>query len=87
MAERVLRAELGNTKCTGSRLATGSHAVMAVGYDDAARHFIILNSWGDKFGDKGYFYMPYDFIVDPKNCHDFWKIEFAERQYHDQRYS
>ena len=54
----------------------GRHAVIAVGYDNAARHFIILNSWGDTFGDKGYFYMPYEFIVDPHKCHDFWKITF-----------
>ena len=63
----------------------GRHAVMAVGYDDVARHFIILNSWGDSFGDKGYFYMPYDFIVDPQKCYDFWKITFAERQCRDKQ--
>ena len=57
----------------------GSHAVMAVGYNDNARQFIILNSWGDKWGDKGYFYMPYDFIQHPKYCFDFWKITFAQQ--------
>ena len=55
----------------------GRHAVMAVGYDDTAKHFIILNSWGIKFGDKGYFYMPYDFIVDPHKAFDFWKITYS----------
>jgi C1A family cysteine protease len=41
---------------------TGGHAVCAVGYDDQQRVVIIRNSWGTKSGDKGYYYMPYDFI-------------------------
>ena len=60
-----------------SREPIGRHAVTAVGYDDNKKCLIILNSWGDGWGDKGYFYMPYDFIVDSKMCYDFWKISFA----------
>ncbi|HLN28193.1 MAG TPA: C1 family peptidase [Gemmataceae bacterium] len=37
----------------------GGHAVLAVGYDDDERVFICRNSWGDAWGDAGYFYMPY----------------------------
>lgn len=37
-------------------------AVVAVGYDDTKECMIILNSWGEHWGDNGYFYMPYDFI-------------------------
>ena len=55
----------------------GRHAVMAVGYDDRRRRVIILNSWGSGWGEGGYFYMPYDFITDSNECHDFWKISFA----------
>jgi C1A family cysteine protease len=36
---------------------------------------ICRNSWGTGWGDEGYFYMPYDFIVDPKQCSDFWSIQ------------
>ena len=36
-----------------------SHCVLAVGYDKAKAHFLILNSWGSDFGDNGYFWMPY----------------------------
>ena len=53
----------------------GGHAVMAVGYNDDDRCFIIRNSWGIEWGDKGYFYMPYDFITSKKLCSDFWVIE------------
>ncbi len=55
----------------------GRHAVVAVGYNDAMECIIVLNSWGRDWGDKGYFYMPYAFITDPKMCSDFWKITFA----------
>ena len=58
-----------------------AHAVVAVGYDDRSRYFTILNSWGENWADKGYFYMPYDFISDPSWCFSFWKITWAkERQ-------
>ena len=41
----------------------GGHAVCAVGFDDNKQVFIVRNSWGDSWGDKGYFYMPYAFII------------------------
>lgn len=53
----------------------GGHAVMAVGYDDAKKHFIVRNSWGTEWGDDGYFYMPYDFIQDSDYCSDFWTVK------------
>lgn len=42
--------------------AEGGHAILAVGYDNARRHFIIRNSWGAEWGDKGYGYLPYDYF-------------------------
>lgn len=53
----------------------GGHAVLAVGYDDGAKVLIIRNSWGDEWGDKGYFYMPYEYIENPSLAHDFWVIK------------
>ncbi len=41
----------------------GGHAVLAVGFDDRTRMVIVRNSWGTSWGDKGYFYMPYDMFV------------------------
>jgi C1A family cysteine protease len=52
----------------------GGHAVLAVGYDDTAKSLIVRNSWGEKFGDKGYFYMPYEFVTE-ENTADFWTAE------------
>ncbi|MDD2716476.1 MAG: C1 family peptidase [Candidatus Wallbacteria bacterium] len=33
---------------------TPNHAILAVGWDDAAGYWIIKNSWGEEWGDKGY---------------------------------
>jgi len=52
----------------------GGHAVCAVGFDDNRCVFIIRNSWGDSWGDKGYFYMPYAFITNTSQCSDFWTV-------------
>lgn len=37
----------------------GGHAVDVVGYDDKDQVLIIKNSWGDTWGDRGYFKLPY----------------------------
>jgi C1A family cysteine protease len=52
----------------------GGHAIMAVGYNDKTKMFKIRNSWGSGWGDKGYFYMPYDFITNANYTDDFWTI-------------
>lgn len=52
----------------------GGHAVMAVGYDDDRKVFIIRNSWGQDWGDEGYFYMPYKYIENQDLAADFWTV-------------
>lgn len=54
--------------------ALGGHAICAVGYDDDMECFIIRNSWGEDWGIKGYFYMPYQFIENSDYCNDFWTV-------------
>lgn len=55
----------------------GGHCVMAVGYDDAQSTFIVRNSWGPDWADKGYFYMPYAYMTDSNLCDDFWTIRLV----------
>jgi hypothetical protein len=43
----------------GSRYG-GGHAMAIVGYDDIEEHFIIRNSWGKSWGDRGYCYFKYE---------------------------
>jgi len=56
----------------------GGHAVLAVGYDDAAQRFLVRNSWGDKWGKKGYCLMPYAYFTTPGLASDFWTIRMVE---------
>ncbi|CAF1176105.1 unnamed protein product [Rotaria magnacalcarata] len=57
-----------------SRAEHGRHALLAVGYSDQSKAFIVRNSWGENWGDKGYCYIPYDYITNPKLCFDPWVI-------------
>ncbi|MFL9482614.1 C1 family peptidase [Chitinophagaceae bacterium LWZ2-11] len=61
-----------------SEKVVGGHAVVAVGYDDAAKTFIIRNSWGNDWGQKGYFTIPYNYLLDGNLSDDFWTIRLIE---------
>ncbi len=52
----------------------GGHVVVACGYDNRRRRFIVRNSWGKKWGLGGYFTIPYDYLLDSRLSHDFWTI-------------
>ena len=54
----------------------GGHAVFCVGYVDTSKApgggwLIIKNSWGAGWGDKGFFYLPYEYVT-PANVGDMW---------------
>jgi len=38
----------------------GGHAIAIVGWNDADKAWIVRNSWGDDFGEKGYFRIAWD---------------------------
>ena len=52
----------------------GGHAIVIVGYDEEKRLFTFRNSWGEDWGDKGYGYLPYDYVCDKDLASDFWVI-------------
>jgi C1A family cysteine protease len=70
--------------CPGEKAVWG-HAVVAVGYDDkkAIRNtecdrattgaLLIRNSWGRTWGEKGYGWVPYDYVLS-KLAVDFWSL-------------
>lgn len=55
----------------------GGHAVLMIGYDDASSQFLVRNSWGPFWGDKGYFYLPYAYVLSTGLAADFWSVTFA----------
>jgi C1A family cysteine protease len=56
----------------------GGHAVLAVGYDDKNQWFLVRNSWGENWGLKGYFTIPYQYLLEPNLSDDFWTIRIVE---------
>jgi C1A family cysteine protease len=71
-------AKTGNVPMPKPReKVVGGHAVLAVGYDDDERVFICRNSWADSWGDAGYFYMPYAYLLDDNYSDDFWTVRLV----------
>ncbi len=56
----------------------GGHAVVCVGYDDSTREFIVRNSYGDGWGQKGYFMMPYSYLTSQRLASDLWTIRSVQ---------
>jgi C1A family cysteine protease len=52
----------------------GGHAVMAVGYNETQQRFIVRNSWGIAWGQKGYFTIPFAYLENSNLSSDFWMI-------------
>jgi len=50
----------------------GGHAVLAVGYNQKEKCFLVRNSWGTSWGKQGYFTMPYEYLE--TLAADFWTI-------------
>lgn len=71
--------------CKGEKIL-GGHAIAAVGYDDKMKiknanpcgvqstgALLIRNSWGTGWGDGGYGWLPYDYVLKGL-AEDFWSI-------------
>lgn len=56
----------------------GGHAIACVGYDDTKNSFLMRNSWGPDWGLGGYFYLPYQYIIDQNLGSDFWTIRSVD---------
>jgi C1A family cysteine protease len=68
-------AQTGNVTLPQSGEAVvGGRCVLVVGYDDEDGLFICRNSWGSNWGDAGYFYMPYAYLLDDNPARDFWTV-------------
>ena len=52
----------------------GGHAVVIISYDDVSGSFGVLNSHGSDFADNGYFYLPYEYALNPELAFEFYVI-------------
>jgi C1A family cysteine protease len=88
--DSIYDAETGKIPypCSGEKVA-GGHAVVAVGYDDSVvienpkcgktskGALLIRNSWGTSWGDGGYGWMPYDYVLKGLAA-DWWTLVKAD---------
>lgn len=66
-------AASGIVKMPGKKERTlGGHAVMAAGFDQGSKRFLVRNSWGADWGMGGYFTIPYQYLEELAD--DFWTI-------------
>lgn len=52
----------------------GGHCMVIVGHDDAAKTYLVRNSWGWRWGDGGHFRMPYAYLND-RIAGDGWVVD------------
>ncbi|MFH0855078.1 MAG: C1 family peptidase [Candidatus Omnitrophota bacterium] len=67
----VKRTGIANMPEKGERVL-GGHAVMAVGYNQKEKRFLVRNSWGKQWGKGGYFTLPFEYLE--TLAADFWTI-------------
>lgn len=52
----------------------GRHAVLLCGYDLDSRTFWVQNCWGARWGDRGFFQIPFEYVLDAGKCWDLWVL-------------
>lgn len=53
----------------------GGHAVLIVGYDLDRCLFLVRNSWGPDWGDHGYCWLPFEYVLSPHLADSFYTVE------------
>ena len=75
---KVAKTGIMEMPTQGQRML-GRHAVTGTGFDHDVRQIKVLNSWGQDWGENGFFFMPFDYILNSSVCDDFWVIHTLGR--------
>ena len=62
---------------TKKEILLGGHCMLIVGFDDDKKYFKIQNSWGSNWGDNGYGYFPYEYMLNKDLTGDIWTVHFT----------
>lgn len=69
----VAKSGIVNMPKPGEKML-GGHALFCVGYDHPSKRFICMNSWGVKWGQKGFFTIPYEYLAG-QLASDMWVVQ------------
>ncbi len=61
---------------TATETLLGGHCMCIVGYNDTTQQFKCANSWGKSWGEGGYCYLPYAYILNSDLAGDFCFTQF-----------
>ncbi len=65
--------------------STGGHAIMITGWHAATKSFQFVNSWGAEWGERGFGYLPADYVLNPDLSSDFWSAFLMSKTEEEKR--
>ena len=77
MTQQVANTGIVPMPNTTTETLEGGHCIVMVGYNNTTQQFTCLNSWGNKWGNKGFFYLPYAYVTNPSLASDFCSLNFT----------
>ena len=55
----------------------GGHCILMIGFDNVAKRFTCVNSWGSSWGNDGFFTIPYEYVLSRSLAADFCSLDFV----------